>query len=218
MMAFFLYERKHPAPIVPLNLLRNRPVAIMIASSFLSCAALFGTSSFVPLFLQNQGYSLFVSGIALLSTSIGWMAVAVPCGKWVVRYGYKRLLIIGNVILVITAALFYFINKGSPFWYTFSALLMLGLAYGLIFTITTIGSQQLVEAHQKGISTSLQLFARNIGTAVSVTIMGAILTKSSVFYTGIHDMFVFGLLASLLSLAMPFAIRSASNLKSQKTE
>lgn len=218
MMAFFLYERRHPTPIVPLNLLRNRPVAIMIASSFLSCAALFGTSSFIPLFLQNQGYSLFVSGIALLSTSIGWMAVAIPGGKWVLRYGYKRLLVIGNMILVITAALFYFIHEASPFWYTFTALATLGLAYGIIFTITTIGSQQLVEAHQKGISTSLQLFARNIGTAVSVTIMGAILTKSSVFYTGIHGMFVFGLLASLLSLAMPFAIRSASNLKSQKTE
>jgi predicted MFS family arabinose efflux permease len=122
------------------------------------------------------------------------------------------------MILVITAALFYFIHEGTSFWYTFTALTTLGLAYGIIFTITTIGSQQLVEANQKGISTSLQLFARNIGTAVSVTIMGAILTKSSVFYTGIHGMFVFGLLASLLSLAMPFAIRSVSNLKSQKTE
>ncbi|TXK81862.1 MFS transporter [Paenibacillus sp. N3.4] len=208
MIAFFFYEKRHPAPIVPLNLLRNRPVAIMIAGSFVSCAALFGTSSFIPLFLQNQGHSLFISGIALLGTSIGWMAVAVPSGKWVLRFGYKPLLLAGNGLLVITAILLFFIHEETSFWYAFGALTMLGLAFGLIFTVSTIGSQQLVEVHQKGISTSLQLFARNIGTAVSVTIMGAIITKSSTFYAGIHGMFVFGLLVSLLSFLIPIAIRS----------
>ncbi|SDO10713.1 drug resistance transporter, EmrB/QacA subfamily [Paenibacillus sp. yr247] len=208
--AFYLCEKGHSAPIVPLNLLRNRPIAIMIAGSFISCAALFGTSSFIPLFLQNQGYSLFISGIALLGTSVGWMAVAVPCGKWVIRFGYRPLLIAGNFLLVITAFMLYFIRENTSFWYSFGALTMLGLAFGLIFTVSTIGSQQLVEAHQKGISTSLQLFARNIGTAVSVTIMGAILTKSSAFYSGFHGMFVFGLLVSFLSFVIPFAIRSTS--------
>ncbi|MDR6549292.1 site-specific recombinase [Paenibacillus qinlingensis] len=85
---------------------------------------------------------------------------------------------------------------------------MLGLSFGLLFTVSTIGAQQLVEAHQKGISTSLQLFARNIGTAVSVTVMGSIVTKADVFYTGIHGMFVYGLIATLVAFAVPLAIRS----------
>ncbi|NOV02002.1 MFS transporter [Paenibacillus planticolens] len=210
MVAFFFYEKRHSAPIVPLNLLRNRPVALMIAISFLSCAALFGTSSFIPLYLQNQGYSLFISGIALLGTSIGWMVVAVPSGKWVLQYGYKPLLIVGNVLHVITAIMLYMMGENTSFWYSFATMTMLGLAFGLIFTVTTIGSQQLVEAHQKGISTSLQLFARNIGTAVSVTIMGAILTKATVFYSGFHGMFVFGLIMSIAAMFMPFAIQSTS--------
>lgn len=208
LIVFFLYEKGHAAPIVPLNLMRNRPVALMIGGSFLSCAALFGTSSFIPLFLQHQGYSLFVSGIALLSTSIGWMAVAVPSGKWVIRFGYKPLLIIGHSLLVITSVLLFFIREGTSFWYVFSSLLMLGLSFGLLFTVSTIGAQQLVEAHQKGISTSLQLFARNIGTAVSVTVMGSIVTKADVFYTGIHGMFVYGIVASLIAFVVPFAIRT----------
>ncbi|MDD9267460.1 MFS transporter [Paenibacillus sp. GCM10023248] len=208
MIVFFLYEKKISAPIVPLNLLRNRPIAIMIAISFITCTALFGTSSFIPLFLQNQGHSLFISGIALLGTSIGWMAVAVPSGKWVLQYGYKPLLIIGNGLLVVTAIMLYLMNEATSFWYSFATMTMLGLAYGLIFTVSTIGSQQLVEPHQKGISTSLQLFARNIGTAVSVTIMGAILTKSTMFYSGFHGMFVFGFIASLVSMFIPFLLQS----------
>lgn len=208
LVVFFLYEKGHAAPIVPLDLMRNRPVALMIGGSFLSCAALFGTASFIPLYLQNQGYSLFVSGIALLSTSIGWMAVAVPSGKWVIRFGYKPLLVTGNILLVVTAVLLFFIREGTSFWYVFSALGLLGLSFGLLFTVSTIGAQQLVEAHQKGISTSLQLFARNIGTAVSVTVMGSILTKSDAFYTGIHGMFVYGLIASVVAFAVPLAIQS----------
>ncbi|OCT12360.1 major facilitator superfamily transporter [Paenibacillus pectinilyticus] len=208
LIIFFLYEKGHAAPIVPLNLMRNRPVALMIGGSFLSCAALFGTSSFIPLFLQNQGHSLFVSGIALLSTSIGWMVVAVPSGKWVLRFGYKPLLIAGHSLLVVTAVLLFFIREGTSFGYIFGALTMLGLSFGLLFTVSTIGAQQLVEAHQKGISTSLQLFARNIGTAVSVTVMGAIVTQSDIFYEGIHKMFVYGLLASIIAFAVPFAIRA----------
>ncbi|CAN7607876.1 MFS transporter [Paenibacillus sp. LjRoot153] len=208
LVGFFLYEKGHAAPIVPLNLMRNRPVALMIGGSFLSCAALFGTSSFIPLFLQNQGQSLFVSGIALLGTSIGWMVVAIPSGKWVIRFGYKPLLLTGNALLVVTAVLLFFIREGTSFWYVFSTLTMLGLSFGLLFTVSTIGAQQLVEAHQKGISTSLQLFARNIGTAVSVTVMGSIVTKSNDFYSGIHGMFVYGLIASVLAFAVPLAIRA----------
>jgi EmrB/QacA subfamily drug resistance transporter len=208
LIAFFLYEKGHAAPLVPLTLMRNRPVALMIGGSFLSCAALFGTSSFIPLFLQNQGHSLFISGIALLGTSIGWMVVAIPSGKWVIRFGYKPLLLTGNALLVVTAVLLFFIREGTSFGYVFSTLTMLGLSFGLLFTVSTIGAQQLVEAHQKGISTSLQLFARNIGTAVSVTVMGSIVTKSDVFYTGIHGMFVYGLIASLVAFAVPLAIRT----------
>ncbi|MFC5447897.1 MFS transporter [Paenibacillus aestuarii] len=210
LIAFFWYERKQSSPIVPLSLLSNRPVAVMIAGSFLSCLALFGTSSFMPLFMQTQGYSLFISGIALLSTSIGWMAVAVPGGKWVLKYGYKPLLIIGNAFMLVTAIMLYFLRESSSFWYSFTALTVLGLAFGIIFTISTIGSQQLVEPHQKGISTSLQLFARNIGTAISVTIMGAILNGTPSFYSGIHSMFVFALVASIAAFAAPFAIPSAA--------
>ncbi|NQX58830.1 MFS transporter [Paenibacillus qinlingensis] len=208
LIAFFFYEKGHAAPIVPMTLMRNKPVALMIGGSFLSCAALFGTSSFIPLFLQNQGHSLFVSGIALLGTSIGWMVVAIPSGKWVIRFGYKPLLLTGNALLVVTAILLFFIREGTSFGYVFSTLTILGLSFGLLFTVSTIGAQQLVEAHQKGISTSLQLFARNIGTAVSVTVMGSIVTKADIFYTGIHGMFVYGLVASIVAFAVPLAIRS----------
>ncbi len=207
LIAFYLYERRHASPIIPLSLLRNRAVTWINVNGFLACAALFGTSSFVPLFLQEEGYSIFESGLALLSMSFGWMAVAVPAGKWILRFGYAKLLIVGNAILVVSGLLLFLMEHGNGFWYVFVALIVQGLAFGLISTVATIGSQQLVEPHQKGVSTSLSLFSRNIGTAIGVTIMGAILNGATDFFTGIDQLFLFGFAASIVAFASSFMIR-----------
>lgn len=207
LFGFYLYERQHPSPIVPLSLFANRSISGMNMNSFLACAALFGVSSYVPLFLQEEGHSLFVSGLALLGVSFGWMVVAVPSGKWTVKWGYGKLIIIGNVLLICSGVMLLLLKQGTGFWYVFSVMVVQGLAFGLIFTVATIGSQQLVDANQKGVSTSMQLFSRNIGTAVGVTVMGAFLTKGLDVYSGFHALFMYGFIASLVALASSFVLR-----------
>jgi EmrB/QacA subfamily drug resistance transporter len=208
-VGFYLYERQHSSPIVPLSLFANRPIAAMNINAFLACVALFGVSSYVPLFLQEEGYSLFISGLALLGVSFGWMIVAVPCGKWTLKWGYGKLIIAGNALLITSGLMLLFMKQGTGFWYVFSVMVVQGLAFGLIFTVATIGCQQMVGADQKGISTSMQLFSRNIGTAVSVTVMGAFLTRGSDVYSGFHALFVYCFIASLFAFASSFLIRKA---------
>ncbi|TBL80361.1 MDR family MFS transporter [Paenibacillus thalictri] len=198
---FFMYERRHKSPIVPLTMLKNRSLAWMIINSFLGCAALFGTSSFIPLYLQNQGYSILVSGVALLGMSFGWMTMSVPAGKWIIRWGYRPLLIIGNIFLVLSGLMLSMLQEHTSYTYVFVNMVVQGLAFGMLSTVSIIGSQQLVEAHQKGISTSLMMFARNIGTAIGVTIMGAIVNKAAdQFFAGIHHAFIYGLIVSLFAV------------------
>lgn len=204
---FIAYEKRHESPIVPLSLLKNPPIAWMIVNSFLACVSLFGASSYVPLFLQQEGYSLFISGVALLGTSFGWMAMAVPAGKWILKWGYGRLLVVGNIFLVLSGVTLLFMKEGTGFWYVFGAMVVQGLAFGLIATVSVIGSQQLVKPHEKGVSTSLQLFSRNIGTAIGVTIMGAFLAKTTDFYAGFENMFLYGFIVSLFAFASSFMIK-----------
>jgi MFS family permease len=186
---------------------RNKPFAWMKVNTFLACVSLFGASSFLPLFLQEEKYSLFISGVALLGMSFGWMAVSVPAGKWIMKYGYSKLIIAGNVLLVASGLMLLMLREGSGFWYAFIAMIVQGLAFGLIFTVSTIGSQQLVEPHQKGVATSIQLFSSNIGTAIGVTIMGAILAKASSFYVGFEHLFLYGFIVCLFAFASAFMIR-----------
>jgi EmrB/QacA subfamily drug resistance transporter len=210
---FVLFERKHPSPIVPLALFAIRPIRWMAVNILIACTALFGTSSFVPLFLQHEGYSIFVSGLSLLGMSAGWMLSAVPAGKWVLKYGYTRQIIIGNAILVASGLLLMFLREGTGFAYVTFAMFVQGVAYGLLFTVTTIGAQQFVGPHDKGVSTSLQMFVRNIGTSVGVTIMGGLLNRAGDdVMGGIANLFLFGAAMSVVALLSAFGMRDPKEI------
>ncbi|MFC0335087.1 MFS transporter [Paenibacillus sepulcri] len=207
LIVFYKYEKKLASPIVPLNLFRNKPVAWMNLNSFLAYASIFGGASYLPMFLQKHGYSLFMSGVAMLGMSVGWMAMSVPAGKWIGRFGYRWLMIAGNAILVASGIWFLQLSPASGFWFTFAGSVLMGLSFGLLSAVSMIGSQQLVDGKQKGVSTSLQIFSRNIGTAVGVTIMGAFLAKNADLMTGFSHMFAYGFIVSLIALASSLMIR-----------
>ncbi|PLS01429.1 MFS transporter [Neobacillus cucumis] len=208
LVVFYFYEKKQASPLVPLSMFKNKMISRMNINAFIGTTALFGASSFVPLFLQNiAGLSLFMSGVALLGTAIGWMAAAVPAGKWILKYGYRILLIIGNALLFGSGLLLTLLNPSHGFWFVFFVMIVQGMAFGLLTTVGMIGVQQLVGANERGISTSFFMFCRNMGTAIGVTIMGALLTSGADFMQGIHHLFVYGFIGSILALLTSFLIQ-----------
>ena len=214
LIAFYLFERKQKSPIVPLSIFKKKTITWIYINGFIGTLALFGTSSYIPLFLQDEaGLSPFMSGISLLGVAIGWMLVSVPAGKWILKYGYRILLIIGNALLVLSGLMLVLLNDTHGFVYTFSIMLIQGLSFGLLSTVGVIGSQALVGPHEKGISTSFFMFCRNMGTSIGVTIMGALLTSQAVFMTGIHHLFLYGFITSILALVTAFFIQNESSLE-----
>ncbi|MDB5084061.1 MAG: Permease, related [Bacilli bacterium] len=204
---FVFYERRQASPVIPLSLFKNRTVSWIIINTFLACTALFGTGSYLPLFLQKvTGDSLYVSGLVLVGSSAGWMLAAVPVGKWIMRFGYRLPIIAGNIVLVLGALMLALITAESGFWYLFAAMFVQGFAYGLLLTTAVIACQQLVEANQKGVSTSLQMFSRNLGTAIGVTIMGTFLIHAETVVVGIQHLFQFGLVISIAALVSSFLV------------
>lgn len=209
MIVFYLFEKKQTSPIVPLSMFKNKTISWININTFIGTLALFGTSSYIPLFLQNiAGLSLFMSGAALLGVAIGWMVVSVPAGKWILKYGYRVLLMIGNALLFLSGILLVLLNEHHGFAYVFAVMIVQGLAYGLLSTVGLIGVQQLVGGHEKGISTSFFMFCRNMGTAIGVTIMGALLTSGADFMEGIHHLFLFGFIGSIFALLTTFLIKN----------
>ncbi|MGF7535790.1 MFS transporter [Bacillus mexicanus] len=175
---FYRSERKTTNPFLPLSMFKNFPILFFNVNTFLFFFALFGLESFIPYFLQEaQNSSVLMSGLVLSGISIGWIFSSYPSGKIVLNYGYKRPVLIGNVIITLSTIPFFFYSTDTPFYITFAILAIQGFCYGLIQTISSIGSYELSANEDKGFSSSLQSFSRNIGTAFSLGYMGTLVLK-----------------------------------------
>jgi EmrB/QacA subfamily drug resistance transporter len=216
LIIFYFHEKKQRSPIIPLSMFKNKTISWININTFIGTVALFGTSSYIPLFLQNiAGLSLFMSGVALLGVAIGWMIVSVPAGKMILKYGYRLLLIIGNTFLLFSGFLLMLLNENHGFLYVFAVMVVQGLAFGLLSTVGLIGSQQLVGIHERGISTSFFMFSRNMGTAIGVTVMGALLINGADFMEGIHHLFIYGFFGSVLAFITSFLIKNEDSYEKE---
>lgn len=65
-----------------------------------------------------------MSGVVLLGIVVGWMFVFVLVGKWILKYGYRKLLLIGNVLLVGLGILLFMLNESYGFFYVFCVMIV----------------------------------------------------------------------------------------------
>jgi EmrB/QacA subfamily drug resistance transporter len=204
---FVLVERKETHPFLPVSLFKNKGVLMTNLFMLFYCLSFFGTSNFIPLFLQEgNNMSIYKSGFILLSIALGWTFGSTPAGKWIIRFGYKPLFIIGSFITTVSGlALYLFINELS-YLGLFLILTVQGLSFGLLFAVGTIASQEFVESNIKGVSTSLQMFLKNIGTSVGVTIMGLIINHTASIVIGMKNVFLFALCMSFITIFISFVI------------
>ncbi|WP_462413533.1 MDR family MFS transporter [Neobacillus sp. Marseille-QA0830] len=213
LVVFMLVERKEASPFLPVSLFKNKGIFRTNLFMLIYCLSFYGTSNFIPLYLQEGSHmSIYKSGLILLSIALGWMFGSTPAGKWIIRFGYKNLFIIGSFITAITGlALFLFI-KDLSYAALFAILAFQGFSFGLLFAVGTIAAQEFADTQIKGISTSLQVFLRNIGASVGVTVMGVIINKTADIGNGMQNVFLFALVFSVITVIVSFFIPA------QKTE
>ena len=101
--AFAVVERRAPEPILPFEILRNPIVAGSVACMALVGMAMFGTISYVPLFVQGViGTSATSSGVVLTPLMLGAVTTSLLTGQLVSRTGrYRWNAILGPLVLTV---------------------------------------------------------------------------------------------------------------------
>jgi EmrB/QacA subfamily drug resistance transporter len=174
---FIWVERRAPDPIVPLNLFRNRVVAVAVAAGFLAGVAMFGAISFVPLFAQGAlGSTATAAGSLLTPLMLSWVGLSVIGGRLLLRVGYRTMTVTGFVVLTLGFVLISNYQRATPRVWLYFDLILIGAGLGMTMLTLLIAVQQAVPRAQLGVATSLNQFSRSIGGAVGVAIMGAVLT------------------------------------------
>ena len=170
-------ESRAVDPILPLHLFRERLFAATIGHGVLSGWALFGSISFIPLFVQAVlGTSATQAGITIAPMLLGWVAASIVGTRILLRVGYRRLAVIGTSLLVAGAFLMTRIDAGSSQIYLMTAVTIMGVGMGFSIPPFLIAVQTNVERRYLGTATSTMQFSRSMGGTLGVSVMGAALS------------------------------------------
>jgi len=178
-IGFLFTERRAAEPVMPLELFRNPVFSFASAIGFVVGFALFGATTYLPLFLQVvNGASPTSSGLRLLPMILGVLITSITSGQLITRLGrYKVFPIAGTALMTVGLFLLSRMNEQTSVLVQSLSMLVLGLGLGLVFQVLVIAVQNAMEYRNLGAATSDATFFRAIGGSFGTAVFGAIFSN-----------------------------------------
>lgn len=175
--AFAWVEHRVAEPIIPLDLYRDGVFVSANAVGFLSSFAVFAAMTYIPLLMQAvRGGGVLTAALAVVPLSIGWSGSSMTAGRVVSRVGEQRLIRGGLAVLVLAFGAAVFWTPSTPFWAVLLNTFFMGVGVGSLTPPLMTSVQNHLGRERMGIaSSSYQLF-RNTGSAMGISVLGAVLS------------------------------------------
>ena len=176
----FIYEESIAAePIIPLELFRERTFLLSCLIGLVIGMSLFGSVTFLPLYLQVvKGSTPSQAGMQLLPLMGGVMVSSIISGRIISRIGKYRLFpIAGTGVAFVAMALLSTLKNSTPVEVLYVYVGMLGLGLGMVMQVLILAVQNSVHFKHMGVATSGATLFRSIGGSIGVAAFGAIFTN-----------------------------------------
>ncbi|GHO76390.1 hypothetical protein KSD_41610 [Ktedonobacter sp. SOSP1-85] len=191
---FVLYEtivqREGGQPIIEPSLFRNGIFTISTIATVIFSMALFGSTFFIPLFVQGVvGTTATSSGLVLTPLMLTSVVGSVISGQLVARTGrYKWAAISGMLIGIAGSWLLMRLDINASDSDVLLAMIMLGLGMGTSMSLYTLIVQNALP-HKIGQATSSLIFFRSIGGTIALAAMGSVMNASYLpaFHSALPD-------------------------------
>jgi EmrB/QacA subfamily drug resistance transporter len=179
LVAFVLVEARAAEPILPLEIFRNRVFTVSSAIGFIVGLALFGSITYLPLYLQDvKGHSPTTSGLLITPMMAGLLITSIGSGQLISSFGrYKPFPIAGTAIMAVGLTLLSHLRVDTSTAEAGAYMLVLGLGLGLVIQVLVLAAQNAVPYKYLGVATSGSTLFRQIGGSIGVAIFGAIFTN-----------------------------------------
>lgn len=174
--AFVRIEKRAADPVVPFVLFRNRVVRVAIIVGFLAGIAMFAAITFVPLLAQGVfGATATEAGSFLTPLMVSWVLASIVGGRLLMRFGSRIIVLAGLLFMAGGFGALATFSRTTSHTVMVIELIVIGTGLGLTMLTLLIAAQHSVPREQLGITTSLNQFARSIGGALGVALLGAML-------------------------------------------
>lgn len=178
MLLFLRTERRTEAPLLPVDLFRNRLFSGAAVNALLSGMAMFGLISFIPLFVQGViGTGATAAGSVLTPLLLAWVFLSIVGGRLLLRMPFRSVMVGGMGLMFGGFLLLDTLSADSPIRPVLVHVSLIGAGMGLVMITQLIAVQSAVPRERLGIATSTAHFFRSIGGALGVAVMGTVMTQ-----------------------------------------
>jgi len=170
-------ERNAHDPIVPVDLFGDRLFFAACGQAFAAGFAVFGSLTFIPLFVQTSfDVGATEAGAALIPLLLPWVVSSNVGSRLILRFPFRSVALwgVGFAAIGLAGLTISGIATSRALYIVETALV--GIGMGLSSPIFLIAVQTSLPRAKLGTATSTLQLCRSIGVAIGVTVMGAILS------------------------------------------
>jgi EmrB/QacA subfamily drug resistance transporter len=177
MLALFLWaESAAKDPIIKLGLFRQRLFTSSMGISLLYGGVLIAGATYIPIFVQGVFHKTATETSTVLTPMmLGVVLSSQIGGRVAAKFRYRDVMLISAITLLIGSYLLGFVMdiESSRFMITVY-MVIIGLGMGVSFSLLNISTLNAVPPQYKGSASSLITFFRTIGSAIGITVFGAL--------------------------------------------
>jgi EmrB/QacA subfamily drug resistance transporter len=226
LVAFLLVELRQRVPMFDFALFKDRTFAAANVNGLLMFIGLFTYILYFSIFLQTVlGYSAVQAGATFLVSSAAILLFAPAAGGITTKIGPRLPMAGGMALYGVAMVVMSRLDESASFWDIAPWLFVGGAGFGLIVAPMTEAILASVDVQRAGVASGVMQVFRQLGGALGVAVMGAILSGKIHNLTpgqpGYGDKFVsawqtMALVAAIISFASAvvafLAIRSRAEL------
>jgi predicted MFS family arabinose efflux permease len=163
-------------PLIPIAVLREGVVRCAFVASAFGWGSIVGLNIFLPSYLQNvMGLSPTDAGLSLMVIMMALNISAGLSGQVLARVvRYKALPMAGLVVTIAAVLTLGWRAQSLDLWEFELLLILIGIGFGPLPSLTQVAVQNTVERHQLGISLGSMNFLRSLLGTILVAAFGAI--------------------------------------------
>jgi EmrB/QacA subfamily drug resistance transporter len=176
---FAWYESRIEHPSLDVRLFKIRALSASVGTVALLFFGFGGVYFFSSFYLQNvRGYSPLETGLLAVPFALGQFAFSPRASSLVSRYGVRPVMGVGMLANAVAIGGWAFLDQSSPIWIVAVMFFVQGAGLGLAVPTATATIMGSLPRERAGAGSALTNTARQIAVALSVAVLGSILSSA----------------------------------------
>ncbi len=176
---FLVHTVTHREPFLDRRLFLDRNYTSALILIFVVGIVLLATMALLPPMLQNlMGYPIITVGLVLAPRGLGTMAAMMVVGRLVNKVDPRLLVGFGLSMTAFSLYQMTFFDIGMDYWPLVTSGVAQGFGLGFVFVPLSTVAFQTLDPQLRTEATGLFNLVRNIGSAIGISIMAALLTNN----------------------------------------